>query len=418
MKLARSSQKPLSELARDLGVSSETLRNWLKQQQIDNGKRDGITTDEREELRRLRRENTRSLKRSVRSAQSNGFFRRRGEQQPEAAVIFSFIEIERANHAIELMCRVLRVSRSGYYAWRVRPPSRRRREDAALTERLHRIHRDSREIYGYPRVHAQLRAEGVRAGTKRVARLMRKVGLRGCYRRKKRPRTTTLRDPRAVPAQDLVERQLVPEAANKLWVADISYLPTREGFEYLAFVLDAYSRRLVGWAMASDLRTELVTDALDMALWRRQPAPGVIHHSDRGSRPGVPANASVPGPSSSYSNPSVVPLHTSILGVLLRPIESAISNERPVGGMSPPGLNIGPSWVPRPTNSTVTAPPSPAISSTTSTLASGHALIQSRMLSMKPSGPCIVRPLGTSVICMSSAASAPALSRSWSLKAS
>lgn len=160
-------------------------------------------------------------------------------------MIFSFIKIERAKHSIGIMCRVLRVSRSGYYAWTVRPPSRRRREDAALTERIRRIHRDSRKTYDYPRVHAQLRAEGVRVGTKRVANLMRQEGLQGCYRRKKRPRTT-LREPRAVPAQDLVERRFVPEAVNKLWVADISYLPTWEGFEYLAFVLDAYSRRLVG----------------------------------------------------------------------------------------------------------------------------------------------------------------------------
>jgi putative transposase len=112
---------------------------------------------------------------------------------------------------------------------------------------------------------------------------MRKAGLEGCYRRRKKTRTTQ-RDPRAVPAPDLVERQFGPEAANKLWVADISYVPTWEGFDYLAFVMDAYSRRLVGWAMASHLRSELVTDALDMALWRRQPAPGLMHHSDRGSQ--------------------------------------------------------------------------------------------------------------------------------------
>ncbi|MDQ3362239.1 MAG: IS3 family transposase [Actinomycetota bacterium] len=200
-------------------------------------------------------------------------------------MIFSFIDIERAKHSIGLMCRVLRASRSGYYAWRVRPPSPREREDDALTKCIGRIHRDSRETYGAPRIHAQLHAEGVRVGNKRVARLMRKAGLEGCYRRRKKARTTQ-RDPRAVPAPDLVERQFGPEAANKLWVADISYVPTWEGFDYLAFVMDAYSRRLVGWAMASHLRSELVTDALDMALWRRQPAPGLMHHSDRGSQGG------------------------------------------------------------------------------------------------------------------------------------
>jgi putative transposase len=199
-------------------------------------------------------------------------------------VIFSFIEIEKADHSIVLMCQVLGVSRSGYYAWRVRPPSRRERDNAALTKRIHRIHRDSRETYGAPRVHARLRAEGIRVGNKRVARLMRQEGLQGCHRHRKKTPRTTLRDPRAVPAKDLVERDFSPRASDCLWVADISYVSTWEGFDYLAFVLDAYSRRLVGWAMADHLRSELVIDALNMALWGRDPAPGLIHHSDRGSQ--------------------------------------------------------------------------------------------------------------------------------------
>jgi putative transposase len=199
-------------------------------------------------------------------------------------MIFSFIETEKIQHSIPLMCRVLRVSRSGYYAWRERPPSGRRREDSALAGRIREIHRDSRGTYGAPRVHAKLRSEGARVGNKRVARLMREEGLEGCHRRRRKTPRTTLRDPRAAPAEDLVERDFVPEAANRLWVADISYVPTWEGFDYLAFTLDAYSRRLVGWAMADHLRAELVTDALGMALWRRDPAPGLIHHSDRGSQ--------------------------------------------------------------------------------------------------------------------------------------
>jgi putative transposase len=199
-------------------------------------------------------------------------------------VIFSFIETEKVHHSVPLMCRVLGVSRSGYYAWRFQPSSVRRLSDTALNGRIERIHRDSRGIYGAPRIHAQLRAEGVRLGNKRVGRLMREVGLEGCHRRRKKTPRTTLADPRAVPAPDLVERNFAPEATNKLWVADISYLPTQEGFDYLAFVLDAYSRRCVGWAMADHLRAELVTDALEMALGRTGPAPGLIHHSDRGSQ--------------------------------------------------------------------------------------------------------------------------------------
>lgn len=199
-------------------------------------------------------------------------------------MIFTFIAEHIAEHAIGLMCRVLRVSRSGYYAWMDRSPSRRDREDAVLGGRIERIHRDSRGTYGAPRITAQLKAEGVRVGNKRVGRLMRQAGLEGCHRRRKKTPRTTMADPRAIPAPDLVQRDFAPEAVNKLWVADISYLPTREGFDYLAFVLDAYSRRCVGWAMASHLRSELVTDALNMALSRRNPGPGLIHHSDRGSQ--------------------------------------------------------------------------------------------------------------------------------------
>jgi putative transposase len=193
---------------------------------------------------------------------------------------FRLIEAERASFSVPLMCRTLGVSRSGYYDWKGRPPSRRSREDAALTERIREIHHRSRATYGSPRVHAELRAIGIRCSRKRVARLMRKEGLRGCLRgRKKR---TTRRDGSAVPAPDLVRRNFAATAPDRLWVADITYVKTDEGFLYLSFVLDAYSRRLVGWSMATHLRTELVVDALQMAVWRRNPAAGLIHHSDQG----------------------------------------------------------------------------------------------------------------------------------------
>lgn len=181
------------------------------------------------------------------------------------------------------MCRVLKVSRSGYYAWRERPPSERSRADAALAEKIGRVHRDSKGTYGAPRVHAELAFGGARCGRKRVARLMRESGLFGC-RRGRKARTTTggRRIGRAAP--DLVERDFVPGAPDRLWVADITYVPTWSGWLYLAFVLDAYSRKVVGWSMAKHLRAELVLDALNMALWNRRPAPGLVHHSDRGSQ--------------------------------------------------------------------------------------------------------------------------------------
>ncbi len=196
---------------------------------------------------------------------------------------FRLIDAERACFPVSMLCKVLEVSKSGYYAWKGRPPSRRSREDAVLTEKIREIHCRSRETYGCPRVHAELRALGVRCGRRRVARLMRKSGLRGCMRsRKKR---TTRRDPGgATPAPDLVNRNFAATAPDRLWTADITYLKTDEGFLHLAFVLDVYSRKVVGWSMAPHLRTELVVDALEMAVWRRKPKAGLVHHSDRGTQ--------------------------------------------------------------------------------------------------------------------------------------
>jgi len=189
------------------------------------------------------------------------------------------VKAHQAEHAVATMCRVLGLSPSGYYAWRHRPLARRKQTDVILAGRIHRIHTESRGTYGAPRVHAELRAEGTAIGRKRVARLMRTAGLQGMSRR--RFVITTRRDPAAQPVEDLVQRHFAVTAPNQLWVADITYVPTWAGFLYLAVVLDAWSRRVIGWAMATHLRTELVLDALNMAVSQRQPT-GVIHHSDRG----------------------------------------------------------------------------------------------------------------------------------------
>jgi putative transposase len=193
---------------------------------------------------------------------------------------YKLIDAERAGFPVSALCKVLKVSRSGYYDWKARPPSKRIREDAALSGKVHEIHERSRGTYGSPRVHAELRSIGIRCSRKRVARLMRREGLKGCIRGHRK--RTTRRNKHTVRAEDLVGRDFGAPAPNRLWMADITYVNTEEGFLYLAFVLDAYSRRLVGWAMESHLRTELVVDALEMAVWRRKPAPGLIHHSDRG----------------------------------------------------------------------------------------------------------------------------------------
>jgi putative transposase len=193
---------------------------------------------------------------------------------------FRLIEAEKADHSVPRLCRVLGVSRSGYYAWKRRSPSERARFDAVLSEKIETIHRNSRATYGAPRVHAELRAIGIRCGRKRVARLMRQAKLRGCLRGRRMRTTHRIALQQAAP--DLVARNFSSGAPDRLWVADITYVRSGEGFLYLAFILDACSRRVVGWSMATHLRTELVVDALHMAVARRKPAPGLVHHSDRG----------------------------------------------------------------------------------------------------------------------------------------
>jgi putative transposase len=191
------------------------------------------------------------------------------------------VSAHRAVHAIATMCRVLGISRSGYHAWRRREPARRSLADAELTSRIRTIHARSRGTYGAPRVHAELAAGGELVGRKRVARLMRADGLEGASRR--RGMRTTRRSRDARPAADLVGRDFTADRPDRLWVADITYVPTWSGFLFLAVVLDAWSRRVVGWSMATHLRTELVLDALEMALTQRRPTD-VIHHSDQGTQ--------------------------------------------------------------------------------------------------------------------------------------
>lgn len=182
-----------------------------------------------------------------------------------------------------MLCRVLGVSTSGFYAWRKRGPSTRARQDAELTRRIVRIHQASRGTYGAPRVHAELTlGQGIRCSKKRVARLMRQAGLQGVHRR--RLRGCTRRDAARAPYPDLVQRVFAASAPNQLWVADLTQHRTAEGWLYLAVVINAFSRKVVGWAMGERPVTELVLAAVDMAVWNRRPDPGVIHHSDHGTQ--------------------------------------------------------------------------------------------------------------------------------------
>lgn len=196
---------------------------------------------------------------------------------------YRFVHAERANHAVTTMCRVLEVSTSGYYGWHKRRPSERNRRDNVLLRNIKLVHESSRETYGAPRIHVELRQDyGVRCGRKRVARIMRAAGIKGCHRRRRH--WLTKRDHSARPAPDLVERSFKAPEPDRLWTADITYVPTFSGPLYLAVVLDAFSRAVVGWSMRTDLSAELVTEALEMAIQRRRPRPGLIHHSDQGSQ--------------------------------------------------------------------------------------------------------------------------------------
>ena len=195
---------------------------------------------------------------------------------------FAFIESEKAQWPVVVMCRVLDVSRSGFYAWRRRPVSAREREDVALGAQIAAVHSESRGTYGVPRVHATLKAQGRAVGRKRVGRLMRVQGLKG--RRKRRFRVTTDSRHSNPVAANVLERRFATSAPDTAWVGDITYVWTREGWLYLAALIDLFSRRVVGWAMSDRMTEQLAIDALQMALRARRPASGMVHHSDRGSQ--------------------------------------------------------------------------------------------------------------------------------------
>jgi putative transposase len=190
--------------------------------------------------------------------------------------------IEKHQHAFEirLMCRALDVSRSGFYAWKTNGPSQHERQDVRLRTLIRVAYRTSKRRYGSPRVHAELKAQGERCSQKRVARLMRQEGLRAAAKR--RFRTTTKSDPTHPVAENLLDRQFTVARPNEVWVSDITYVPTREGWLYLAVVIDLFSRSVVGWAMERTLEASLATTALEMALSRRGAVAGLLHHSDRG----------------------------------------------------------------------------------------------------------------------------------------
>ena len=188
----------------------------------------------------------------------------------------------RGRYSIHMMCRLPGVSRSEYYAAKVRPESARSKQDRELVSEIKRVHSASRGVYGSPRVQAELAAEGHRVGRDKVARLMRMARLRGCP--KWRFRVTTQREPNHAVAKNLLKQNFSAEEPNQRWVADITYISTNQGWLYLAVVMDLYSRRIVGWSMSRWMSQRIVIDALRMAIDARRPAGALVHHSDRGGQ--------------------------------------------------------------------------------------------------------------------------------------
>ena len=196
--------------------------------------------------------------------------------------MFELVHAERARFSVAFSCRVLGVSRSGYYRWARSSPSPRAQADVRLSAEVRDIHREHRGRYGSPRVHRELRARGRRLSRKRVARLMRQEGLCGRAPRRFR-RTTDSRHSHRI-ASNLLARDFSAAAPNRAWVGDITYVPTCDGWLYLAVLIDLFSRRVVGWAMSDHIDTELALNALSAAVARRRPGPGLIHHTDRDCR--------------------------------------------------------------------------------------------------------------------------------------
>jgi transposase InsO family protein len=194
---------------------------------------------------------------------------------------FRFIEDHRDTYPVRLMCAVLEVSPAGYYAWRERPLSARAASNSTLLAEIRQVHHDSGQRYGSPRVHAALRTQGRGASRGRIERLMRRYGIRAIMARPRRVRTTDSRHDLPI-APNLIARDFTAAAPNRVWLADITYIPTAEGWLYLAAVMDLFSRKIVGWAMRDHMRVELVSSALTMAVRQQRPGAGLIHHSDRG----------------------------------------------------------------------------------------------------------------------------------------
>ena len=278
MKLVKAGGRGISEFPRDLGLADSLVRAWVRQADVDGGKGPpgALTTAEKEELSHLRPGGEGPPNGAGDSKKSGGHLLRQRE-----LVKFAFISEEKVAYPVAVLCRLLAVSPSGYYACQGRPASARARRDQELAERVSAVHLGSKRRYGSPRVHAELQASGQRVGRKRVARLMREDGL--AARAQRRFRATTDSKHGFPIAPNVLERDFTATGPDEAWVTDITFLWTAQGWLYLAVILDLFSRRVVGWATSRNVDCHLALAALDRALTHRRPTAGLVRHSDRGS---------------------------------------------------------------------------------------------------------------------------------------
>ncbi|WP_407635326.1 IS3 family transposase [Gryllotalpicola ginsengisoli] len=286
----------IKRIADQLGINPEALRGWVRQAEVDAGEAPGVTTADAQRIAQLEREN-RELRRANEILKTASAFFRRGGARPQdqvaqvpVAVAVEYIDGHRDRFGVEPICRVLRdagvqIAPSTYYAAKTRPPSARAVRDAQLAEEIAAAHRANLGVYGARKLHAALNRGGTQVARCTVERLMRAAGLQG-VRRDKTRRTTIAAGAETPRPEDLVKRAFAAGAPNRLWVADFTYIRTHAGWVYAAFILDVYSRRVVGWQTSTSMRTDLALDALDMGLWERrragQDTSGLVHHSDRG----------------------------------------------------------------------------------------------------------------------------------------
>ncbi|GAA3211680.1 IS3-like element IS987 family transposase [Streptomyces thermocoprophilus] len=308
----RTTGRPIAHVAKDLGIHKEALRGWVRQAEADTGERDDrLTTAEQEELRQLRRENAELRRANEILKAASAFFC--GGTRPSPDEADQVIEhLRDKGLGVGFACRVLGLSESAYYARKKRPKSARRLRDEQLMPLIEQVHAESGGTYGVRRITRALKRKGVQVARCTVERLMDELGLEGVIRGQRR--RTTVPEPSAPRPPDLVDRDFTASRPDQLWVADMTYVRTWSGWAYVAFVLDVYSRMIVGWQVANHMRTELPLDALEMALWRRRikKDSGLIHHSDRGSQyvsirytdrlAEIGASASVGSVADSYDN--------------------------------------------------------------------------------------------------------------------